>query len=101
MSSGNAEFKQELLGVFLESLPEHIEALKIAVSQQIYIEVESEAHFIKGSSAAIGIIGIAKIADQLEKQGRNKQLPQNALVLIQKIDNGIGHIQGLIQGIAE
>ncbi len=95
MSSGNAEFKQELLGAFLESLPEHIEALKIAVSQQIYIEVEREAHFIKGSSTAIGIVGIAKIADQLERQGRNKQLPSNSLGLIQKISNCIEHIKGL------
>ena len=99
MSSGNAEFKQELLGAFLESLPEHIETLKIAVSQQIYSDVEREAHFIKGSSATIGIVGIAKIADLLESQVRNKQLPANASVLIQKISNGVEHIQGLIQAI--
>ena len=99
MSSGNAEFKQELLGAFLESLPEHIETLKIAVSQQMYIDVEREAHFIKGSSATIGIVGIAKIADLLESQVRNKQLPANASVLIQKISNGVEHIQGLIQAI--
>jgi PAS domain S-box-containing protein len=97
MSSGNDEFQQELLAAFLESMPEHIEALKIAISQQIYIAVEHEAHFIKGSSAAIGITGIAKIADQLESQGKNKQLSENALVLLQQIGNALEHIQSLVQ----
>gem|GEM_PF-4137041 len=36
------------------------------------MEVEREAHFIKGSSATVGIIGIAKIANLLESQGKNK-----------------------------
>ena len=97
MSGGNAEFKQELLAAFLESCPEHVEALKIAISQELYIEVEREAHFIKGSSAAIGITGIAKIADQLESQSKNKQLSKNSLALLQQIINGIEHVQSLVQ----
>jgi len=97
MCGGNAEFQQELIGAFLETIPEHLEALKIAISQQIYVQIEREAHFIKGSSAAIGIIGIAKIADQLESQGKNQQLSDDALVLLQKISNDIEHIQGLVQ----
>ena len=101
ISSGNAEFKQELLDAFLESLPEHIEALKTAISQQIYIEVEHEAHFIKGSSAAIGIVGVAKIADQLESQSKNKQLPANSLALVQQIRNAIDYIEGLVQSTGE
>ena len=101
MSGGNAEFKQELLGAFLESLPEHVEALKIAISQQMYIEIEREAHFIKGSSAAIGIVGVAKIADQLEHQGKNQRLSQNALFLIQQINQGMEHIQSLVEAIGE
>ena len=101
MSGGNAEFKQELLGAFLESLPEHVEALKIAISQKIYIEIEREAHFIKGSSTAIGIVGVAKIADQLEHQGKNQQLSQNALFLIQQINQGMEHIQSLVEATGE
>ena len=99
MCGGDAEFQQELLGTFLETIPEHLETLKIAISRQIYIQIEREAHFIKGSSAAIGIIGIAKIADQLESQGKNQQLSDNALVLLQKISNGIDYIQGLVKAI--
>ena len=65
------------------------------------MEVEREAHFIKGSSAAIGITGIAKIADQLESQSSNKQLPKNSLALLQQISNGIENIQRLIQDTGE
>ena len=94
---GSAEFQQELVGAFLETMPEHVESLRIAISQQIYVQIEHEAHFIKGSSAALGIIGIAKIADQLESQGKNKQLSDDALVLLQKIINDMHHAKGLVQ----
>jgi HPt (histidine-containing phosphotransfer) domain-containing protein len=94
---GSAEFQQELIDAFLETMPEHVESLRIAISQQIYVQIEHEAHFIKGSSSSLGIIGIAKIADQLESQGKNKQLSDDALVLLQKIINDMHHAKGLVQ----
>ena len=96
MSSGNEEFKQDLLQAFVSSLPEHIDSLAIAISQQQYLEVEREAHFIKGSSAAIGVTGIAKLASILEETSKNRELPANTKVLLEEIINGIRQIQSLI-----
>lgn len=97
ISGGNQEFKQELLQAYVGSLPEHIELLAIAISQQQYLEVEREAHFIKGSSAALGITGIAKLAGILEETNKNGELPPNPQVLLQEINNGIEQIQNLVQ----
>ncbi len=93
MSDGNVEFKQELLEAFVQSLPEHIEALRSAISQKQYTEVEREAHFIKGTSAAIGVIGIAKTASILEEDSKNGRLPENAKALLEEIISGIEQIQ--------
>ncbi|PZO38037.1 MAG: ATPase [Pseudanabaena frigida] len=97
MSGGNEAFKQELLQAFISSLPEHIESLEIAITQQQYHDVEREAHFIKGSSAALGIIGIARPVSILEETSKNGELPANAKFLLEEIINGIEQIQRLVQ----
>jgi CheY-like chemotaxis protein len=93
MSSGDEEFKQQLLLAYLSSLPEHMEALKIAITQKQYIETEQEAHFIKGSSAALGINGIAKLASILEESSKQKILPENAILLFDRITLGLNEIE--------
>jgi HPt (histidine-containing phosphotransfer) domain-containing protein len=93
MSDGNVEFKQELLQAFVYSLPEHIEALAIAISQKQYTGVEREAHFIKGTSAAIGITGIAKLASTLEEASKSSRLPENAQTILEEIIHGIEQIK--------
>ncbi|CAN1210003.1 histidine kinase [Tumidithrix helvetica PCC 7403] len=96
MCSGNEEFKQELLKAFLGSLPEHLAALKTAIAQTQYIEIEREAHFIKGTSAAIGIKGIAKLAAMLEEMGKTRQLAENAVTLFEGITHGVEQIENLV-----
>ncbi|TYQ25225.1 GAF domain-containing protein [Pseudanabaena sp. UWO311] len=93
MSNGDVEFKQQLLLAYLSSLPEHMDALKIAIAQNQYIEIEREAHFIKGSSAAIGINGIANLASILEESSKQKVLPENATLLFDRMTLGISEIE--------
>ena len=95
ISSGNNDFKQELLQAFVSSMPEHIEALEIAISQQDYDKVVHEAHFIKGSSTAIGVTGVAKRASILEETSKKGELPHNAKILLEHIIIGIEQIQNL------
>ena len=93
MSNGDEEFKQQLLLAYLSSLSKHMEALKIAIAQKQYIETEQEAHFIKGSSAAIGINGIAKLASILEESSKQKILPENVTLLFERITLGLNEIE--------
>jgi CheY-like chemotaxis protein/anti-sigma regulatory factor (Ser/Thr protein kinase) len=93
ISGGNMAFQKELLHAFVSSLPEHLDALTIAISQQHYAEVERRAHFIKGSSAAIGITGIAQRASILEENSKQGNLPENAKILLAQIIEGVEQIQ--------
>ncbi|WP_258040847.1 GAF domain-containing protein [Pseudanabaena sp. BC1403] len=96
MSNGNAEFKKQLLLAYLSSLPEHMNALKVAIAQNQYIKIEQEAHFVKGSSAAIGINGIAKLASVIEESSKQGQLPENAILLFERMSFGISEIEKYI-----
>ncbi|CAN1210005.1 response regulator [Tumidithrix helvetica PCC 7403] len=96
MCSGNEAFKQELLKAFVGSLPEHLDALKAAIAESQYLEIEREAHFLKGTSAAIGIKGIAKLAAIFEDRSKQAQLPDNATLLFEKIILGVKKIEELI-----
>jgi HPt (histidine-containing phosphotransfer) domain-containing protein len=69
----NNELKQELLQAYFITIPEHLEALTIAIATKEYAQIEREAHFIKGSSSAIGISGIARLASLLGESGKNKK----------------------------
>lgn len=97
MSSGNNEFKQALLQAYSMSMPEHLEALAIAISTKEYAIIEHEAHFIKGSSSAIGITGIAIMASLLEEVGKNKKMVENTTILLDKISQNINQIRNLAQ----
>jgi signal transduction histidine kinase/DNA-binding response OmpR family regulator/HPt (histidine-containing phosphotransfer) domain-containing protein len=99
MCSGNDEFKKELLEAYSMSMPEHLEALAIAISTKEYRDIEHEAHFIKGSSSAIGIAGVARLASTLEENGKNKELLENASILLKKITSDIEQIKNLAQEI--
>jgi PAS domain S-box-containing protein len=74
ISGGNVGFKRELLNAFLDSLPEHLNRLLEAITQSNYAELEHEAHFIKGSSAAIGVKGISGPAALLEDMTKSGKL---------------------------
>lgn len=97
MSSGNNEFKQALLQAYSMSMPEHLETLAIAISTKEYAIIEHEAHFIKGSSSAIGITGVAIMASLLEEVGKNKKIVENTTVLLDKISQNINQIRNLAQ----
>jgi signal transduction histidine kinase/DNA-binding response OmpR family regulator len=99
MCSGNNELKQELLQAFSITIPEHIEALTIAIATKEYPQIEREAHFIKGSSSAIALNGIARLASLLEESGKNKNLPANTTIVLEKINKDIDQIKKLAQEI--
>ena len=100
IASGNTYIKQDLLRAFISSLPEHLEALASAISQHKYADVKYEAHFIKGSSAALGITGIAKLASIFEETSKQDSLLENAKTLLEQIIHGVEQIQNLTQSTA-
>ncbi|ELS33917.1 MULTISPECIES: GAF domain-containing protein [Pseudanabaena] len=96
ISNSNADFRKQLLETYVSSLSEHLHLLKVAIVNHQYLEVERESHLIKGASTALGFNGIAKLADSLESQSHQGQIPDQAIPIFEKILQGIKQIEGLI-----
>ncbi|WP_055075612.1 response regulator [Pseudanabaena sp. 'Roaring Creek'] len=91
--NGNPIFRQELLQAYVDSLPEHLDALAIAISQVNYTGIEYEAHFIKGTSVALGILGVAKLARTLEEAGKTGHLAKDTGQLLERIRVAVTYIK--------
>jgi PAS domain S-box-containing protein len=96
VTGGNKKLKHELLELFVETIPDHIEALKVAIATTNYKKIEQEAHLIKGSSGSLGMRAIAVPAGKLEQQGYRKQL-DNAEQLFSTIEAAFKHVHLLVQ----
>jgi PAS domain S-box-containing protein len=127
LSSGNPAFEQELLQMLLETLPPHIEALRLQMallensqsegnqsegnqfeSDQIDLtEINQKAHYIKGASLNVGAVGIASPAArledlcsnllELEPAARPAAARADLLALKQQIEQGMDQLRELLQ----
>lgn len=95
VSSHSHEFEQELLQVLLETLPPHLEVLKASIAAEDYEAVEQEAHYIKGSTASVGIKSIERLATQLEQQVHNRSL-ESAATLMSEIEKVFSDVRSCI-----
>jgi signal transduction histidine kinase/CheY-like chemotaxis protein len=67
---GDRELLAELLTVFSEDAPGHLEALRCALDQAIPGDLMKAAHTFKGSLRALGAGNAAALAEDLERIGR-------------------------------
>lgn len=72
-----------------------IEALKIAIASINYDQIMQEAHFLKGSSASVGITAVELPAAELEHQGNSQKL-DHAEQLISTIEVAFNYVQALV-----
>jgi PAS domain S-box-containing protein len=72
---GNDESsKLEVIQILLDTLPERLQNLRSAITAGDFHKVEREAHYIKGSSAGVGVIGLSQPADRIEQTARSQEL---------------------------
>lgn len=74
LSENNTEFEFELLEMFVEDIPFHVETIKAAIAINDYRKLGQEAHHIKGSSGNIGATIIQQTAEKLEQMIRSQDL---------------------------
>ena len=72
---------RELLVVFLEDAPGHLEAVREAVEHGNAAGLQSAAHRLKGSLRALGAIAPASLAERLEHCGAQARLAETASLL--------------------
>jgi HPt (histidine-containing phosphotransfer) domain-containing protein len=64
---GNEKLAEEILGIYLTSVPEYLERLRDALGRDDAPLARGAAHAIKGASANAGATGMAAIAKKIER----------------------------------
>ncbi|MEA5462336.1 Hpt domain-containing protein [Leptothoe sp. PORK10 BA2] len=83
LAGGDKAFEKELLQLFAADTENSLSQLAIAISMEDPSAVRSLAHYIKGASANVGAVGMAKIAAQLEALAKSGNLTSAASSLRQ------------------
>jgi HPt (histidine-containing phosphotransfer) domain-containing protein len=73
ISDDDEEFQLELLNMLAADITEQIIIIRSAIEQQSSKELQELGHYLKGSTANVGVGSMASIAKQLEEAGRKEQ----------------------------
>ena len=68
---GDEKLFHEVIGIFLEEVPQHMASLKQAIVQQNAKAIEEISHKLKGELGYLGIAEVSQIVRELEELGRN------------------------------
>jgi PAS domain S-box-containing protein len=71
---GNEEFEWKLLQAFAQDAQVHLASLAMAIASENLTLVNQEAHYLKGSSANVGLVSLQAIASKLEQQAHQQQI---------------------------
>jgi CheY-like chemotaxis protein len=95
LSDGNEAFELELLETLLGATVPRLDILRASVAAAAFPTIRQEAHYIKGSTASVGIKSLEGLASRLEMQAEAQQLDEMD-DLLRQIEQGFGQIQALI-----
>ena len=96
VSEDDPEFELELLTMLAEDVKIHIEDLHQAIVDRNPSEIASEAHYIKGASANVGIIGLSSLAKQIEHVPQEKLAERGTIALVEQMRIQLGHLEAYI-----
>lgn len=86
ISMGDPEIAREILNIFVDGIPEYLEALDRAITNHNVQEVYRRAHQIKGASANAGVLEMPDLAHQLESDALTDQLDRAEAISTQLRD---------------
>jgi HPt (histidine-containing phosphotransfer) domain-containing protein len=91
---------KRILHKFLARLDDSLEAIAQAVEQKDPEALATHAHRLKGSSAMLGIEGLAALCRTLEQAGREGRLEETA-PLVRRMRDEMQSIKPILQGEME
>jgi two-component system, sensor histidine kinase and response regulator len=71
---GDEKLFHEVIGIFLEEVPQHMASLKQAIGQQNAKAIEELSHKLKGELGYLGIAEVSQMVRELEELGRKSDL---------------------------
>jgi two-component system, sensor histidine kinase and response regulator len=106
VDSGVGDMVPQLISIFLESAPQDIEKMRIALGAKDAEELASAAHSLRGSCSNLGASRLRDLCQQIENHGRSGSLDE-VCKLLQSVDQEFGRVtselvaaQGTTVGLA-
>jgi CheY-like chemotaxis protein len=81
---------------FLETMPGRVDAMTVAAERGDLVELEREAHGLKGSSASLGAVRLATACAALEQAGADGDLAR-ALTLVAELVDAAGATRAALE----
>lgn len=95
VSEDDPEFELELLTMLAEDVKIHIEDLSRAVTDRDANAIAHEAHYIKGASANLGVVGITSLAKQIEQLARER-VTDDPAPLVERMKADLSHLEAYL-----
>ncbi len=95
----NDVFLMEIIGIYVEDTPVRIKELKQSLAAGELALFTRAAHTIKGSSANLGAIAVASVAEALENKSRTEGLVGLA-PLVEQVESEFARASAELRGLA-
>jgi PAS domain S-box-containing protein len=96
LDDGEGAILSEVIAIFLDEAPKHLEGLRAALRQQDAPELARVAHAFKSASGNVGAVRVVKICREIEQAGRSGKLADARLLLLQ-IEQQVDAVQPLLR----
>jgi two-component system, sensor histidine kinase and response regulator len=96
LDDGEGAILAEVIGIFFDETPRHLDGLRSAVSAKDATELARVAHAFKSASGNVGATSVVKLCRELERIGRSGQLA-DAPPLLREIEQQVEAVRPLLQ----
>ena len=91
---GEPDFVVELIDLYLDEVPRLFDSLHTSIQNNDATTAKRAAHSLRGSSANLGVLQIAAIADELEHLGN--PCGTSAMQLLQSLENEFRRVKEIL-----
>jgi PAS domain S-box-containing protein len=96
LDDGEGAILAEVIGIFFDETPRHLDGLRNAVDAKDASELARVAHAFKSASGNVGAAGVVKLCRELERIGRSGELA-DAPPLLREIEQQVEAVRPLLQ----
>ncbi len=96
LDDGEGAILAEVIAIFFDETPRHLEGLRNAVSTRDAPELARVAHAFKSASGNVGAAGVVKLCRELERVGRSGELA-DAPPLLREIEQQVEAVRPLLK----
>ncbi len=96
LDDGEGTILAEVIGIFFDETPRHLDALRNAVGAKDASELARVAHAFKSASGNVGASGVVKLCRELERIGRSGELA-DAPPLLHEIEQQVEAVRPLLK----